>query len=92
MPGNRQRDNSGQRDNKDRDRRRGRPQEDEREQLDERVVHIARTAKVRQGRPALRFPGGRRGRRQPRPGRLSAWARPAKCRMQCARARSARAR
>ena len=49
MPGNRQRDNSGQRDNKDRDRRRGRPQEEEREQLDERVVHIARTAKVVKG-------------------------------------------
>ena len=48
MPGNRQRDNS-QRDNKDRDRRRGRPQEEEREQLDERVVHIARTAKVVKG-------------------------------------------
>lgn len=48
MPGTRQRDSS-QRDNKDRDRRRGRPQEDEREQLDERVVHIARTAKVVKG-------------------------------------------
>jgi small subunit ribosomal protein S5 len=48
MPGTRQRDNS-QRDNKDRDRRRGRPQEEEREQLDERVVHIARTAKVVKG-------------------------------------------
>jgi small subunit ribosomal protein S5 len=48
MPGTRQRDSS-QRDNKDRDRRRGRPQEEEREQLDERVVHIARTAKVVKG-------------------------------------------
>jgi small subunit ribosomal protein S5 len=48
MPGTRQRDSS-QRDNKDRDRRRGRPQDEEREQLDERVVHIARTAKVVKG-------------------------------------------
>jgi small subunit ribosomal protein S5 len=40
----------GKRDNRDRDNRdRRRPRDDEREQLDERVVHIARTAKVVKG-------------------------------------------